>query len=64
MPPGNLFCEVFWACPTGRRPRGRPKTHWRDYIFFASPLRRAEGGKFSAFLLRLVLLDPEKWQKK
>ncbi|KAL4009643.1 hypothetical protein ACER0C_003495 [Sarotherodon galilaeus] len=20
------------ACPTGRRPRGRPRTRWRDYI--------------------------------
>jgi len=22
---------VFQARPTGRRPRGRPRTHWRDY---------------------------------
>jgi len=26
MPPG----EVFQACPTGRRPRGRPRTRWRE----------------------------------
>ena len=32
MPPGRLPGEVFWACPTGRRPRGRPRTRWRDYI--------------------------------
>jgi len=24
--------EVFQARPTGRRPRGRPRTRWRDYI--------------------------------
>ncbi|KAI3355548.1 hypothetical protein L3Q82_018375 [Scortum barcoo] len=24
--------EVFQACPTGRRPRGRPRTRWRDYV--------------------------------
>uniref|UniRef100_A0A3B3QX38 Reverse transcriptase domain-containing protein n=1 Tax=Paramormyrops kingsleyae TaxID=1676925 RepID=A0A3B3QX38_9TELE len=32
MPPGRLPGEVFWACPTGRRPRGRPRTRWRDYV--------------------------------
>uniref|UniRef100_A0A3Q4AJ45 Uncharacterized protein n=1 Tax=Mola mola TaxID=94237 RepID=A0A3Q4AJ45_MOLML len=32
MPPGCLPGEVFRACPSGRRPRGRPKTRWRDYI--------------------------------
>ncbi|CAL9694307.1 unnamed protein product [Knipowitschia caucasica] len=29
MPPGRLPGEVFWARPTGRRPRGRPRTRWR-----------------------------------
>ncbi|KAI3356217.1 hypothetical protein L3Q82_017465, partial [Scortum barcoo] len=24
--------EVFQACPTGRRPQGRPRTRWRDYV--------------------------------
>ncbi|TWW73181.1 hypothetical protein D4764_15G0005750 [Takifugu flavidus] len=24
--------KVFQTCPTGRRPRGRPRTKWRDYI--------------------------------
>ncbi|KAK3551381.1 hypothetical protein QTP70_016644 [Hemibagrus guttatus] len=33
MPPGRLPGEVFWACPTGKRPRGRPRTRWRDYVF-------------------------------
>ncbi len=32
MPPGHLPVGVFWACPTSRRPRGRPRTCWRDYI--------------------------------
>uniref|UniRef100_A0A3P9DSK2 IRG-type G domain-containing protein n=1 Tax=Maylandia zebra TaxID=106582 RepID=A0A3P9DSK2_9CICH len=32
MPPGHLLGEVFQACPTGRRSRGRPRTRWRDYI--------------------------------
>ncbi|KAK0147800.1 putative uncharacterized transposon-derived protein F52C9.6 [Merluccius polli] len=31
MPPGRLPGEVFRARPTGRRPRGRPRTRWRDY---------------------------------
>ncbi|KAI3365359.1 hypothetical protein L3Q82_010444 [Scortum barcoo] len=32
MPPGRLPREVSQACPTGRRPRGRPRTRWRDYV--------------------------------
>ncbi|TWW74383.1 hypothetical protein D4764_14G0003860, partial [Takifugu flavidus] len=32
MPSGCLPLEVFRTCPTGRRPRGRPRTRWRDYI--------------------------------
>ncbi|KAK0140999.1 hypothetical protein N1851_021987 [Merluccius polli] len=32
MPPGRLPLEVFWVRSTGRRPRGRPRTRWRDYI--------------------------------
>ncbi|TWW74373.1 hypothetical protein D4764_14G0003740 [Takifugu flavidus] len=32
MPSGRLPLEVFQTCPTGRRPRGRPRTRWRDYI--------------------------------
>ncbi|TWW74590.1 hypothetical protein D4764_14G0005930 [Takifugu flavidus] len=31
MPSGRLPLEVFRTCPT-RRPRGRPRTRWRDYI--------------------------------
>ncbi|KAK3525741.1 hypothetical protein QTP70_007388 [Hemibagrus guttatus] len=33
MPPGRLPGEVFRACPTGKRPQGRPRTCWRDYVF-------------------------------
>ena len=32
MPQWHLPREVFLACPTGRRPRGRPRTGLRDYI--------------------------------
>ncbi|TWW73592.1 R2DM Retrovirus-related Pol polyprotein from type II retrotransposable element [Takifugu flavidus] len=32
MPPGCLPGEVFRACPSGRRPPGRPRTRWRDYV--------------------------------
>ena len=32
MPPGRLPWEVFLACPAGRRPRGRPRTRWSDYV--------------------------------
>ncbi len=32
MPPGRLPREVFQARPAGRRPRGRPRSRWRDYI--------------------------------
>ena len=31
-PPGCLPGEVFRVRPTGRRPRGRPRTRWRDYV--------------------------------
>ncbi|TWW64246.1 hypothetical protein D4764_03G0012540 [Takifugu flavidus] len=32
MPPGRLPGKVFRACPSGRRPPGRPRTRWRDYV--------------------------------
>ena len=32
MPPGRLPKEVLLARPTGKRPRGGPRTKWRDYI--------------------------------
>lgn len=30
-PGGHPLLQVFWTHPT-RRPWGRPRTHWRDYI--------------------------------
>ncbi|KAL6118110.1 uncharacterized protein ACO6RY_15769 [Pungitius sinensis] len=30
--PGRLPWEVFQARPAGKRPRGGPRTRWRDYI--------------------------------
>lgn len=32
MPLGCFPGKLFWAHPTGRRPQGRLRTHWRDYI--------------------------------
>ena len=32
MPAGRLPREVYKACPTGSRPRGRPRIRWRNYI--------------------------------
>ncbi|KAK3537233.1 hypothetical protein QTP70_003994 [Hemibagrus guttatus] len=32
MPQGRLPGEVFRACPLGKRPRGRPRTRWGDYV--------------------------------
>ncbi len=32
MPLGRLPGEVFRKRPTGRRPRGRPRTRWRYYV--------------------------------
>ncbi|TWW75583.1 hypothetical protein D4764_13G0002450 [Takifugu flavidus] len=32
MPPGRLPGGMFRACPSGRRPPGRPRTRWRDYV--------------------------------
>ncbi|TWW56724.1 hypothetical protein D4764_08G0007110 [Takifugu flavidus] len=32
MPPGRLPGDVFRAYPSCRRPPGRPRTRWRDYV--------------------------------
>lgn len=32
MAPGALPVEVFQGCLTGRRPKDRPVTCWRDYV--------------------------------
>lgn len=30
MRPGYLPVDVFWGCPTSRRPPGRPRTQQKD----------------------------------
>ncbi|KAI3362276.1 hypothetical protein L3Q82_012590, partial [Scortum barcoo] len=35
--------EVFQACPTGRRPWGRPRTRWRDYVSVSAGLGTPRG---------------------
>ncbi len=32
MPPAHLPREVFQACPAGRRPQGRSRSRWGNYI--------------------------------
>ena len=32
MPPGRLPREMFQERSAGKRPQGRPRTGWRDYI--------------------------------
>ncbi|KAK3530371.1 hypothetical protein QTP86_024408 [Hemibagrus guttatus] len=32
MPPGRVPGQVFQACPIGKRPRGRPRNCWREYV--------------------------------
>ena len=41
--PGRLAKQVLLATPTGKLPRVRPRTRWRDYIFDLAglPLRGA-----------------------
>ena len=63
MAPGCLPLEVFLACPTRRRPRGRLKTRWSDYGRGKSPrlsgriwmdgiLRPPHTGQTSNFLIQ------------
>ncbi|KAK3540137.1 hypothetical protein QTP70_026880 [Hemibagrus guttatus] len=68
MPPGRIPGEVFRACPTGKRPRGRPRTRWRDYVSRLAwerlgvppeELEEVSGEReFWASLLRLLPLRP------
>ena len=65
IPPGR---EVFWACPTERRPQVRPKTRWKDYIsrlvwehlgVLSEELEEAAGEReVWASLLQLLPRDP------
>ncbi|TWW54485.1 hypothetical protein D4764_0145930 [Takifugu flavidus] len=69
MPPGHLPGEVFRACPSGRRPPGRPRTRWRDYVsrlvwerlgIPPEELEEVAGEKeVWAFLLRLLPPRPD-----
>ena len=69
MPPERVPREVFWACPSRRRPRGRPRTHWRDYIprlAWEHLGVSLEGlvdvaGKKSVWISLLKLLPPAIW---
>jgi len=66
MPPGHLRLEVFQAHPIGRRPRGRPRTRWRDHIFWlacerlGSPQNELENvaGEREVWVSLLGLLHP------
>ncbi|KAK3531087.1 hypothetical protein QTP70_010370 [Hemibagrus guttatus] len=74
MPPGRLPGEVFQACPTGKRPRGRPRTPWRDHVSRLAwerlevPLEELEevSGEREvwASLLRLLPRDPASDKRK
>lgn len=51
MIPGHLLREMLQAFPTRRRPRGRPRTCWRDYAsqpawknLWCPPGRDGKGG--------------------
>jgi exonuclease III len=33
MPPERLVKQVYEAIPTGKRPRGRPRRRWKNYIY-------------------------------
>lgn len=35
----------FWACVMGKRPQGRPRNHWRDYISHTPQDRPGGAGK-------------------
>jgi len=75
MPPGCLPLEVSRARLTGRRPRGRPRTRWRDYISHLAwehlgvPQEELESvaGERDVWGLCLACcphdLDPDKWMK-
>lgn len=42
MPLERLPLEVFQARPSGRRPRDRPRTCWRDYLLYTTWLNSTE----------------------
>uniref|UniRef100_A0A8C6P1M8 Reverse transcriptase domain-containing protein n=1 Tax=Nothobranchius furzeri TaxID=105023 RepID=A0A8C6P1M8_NOTFU len=72
MPPGCLPGEVFRARPTGRRPKGRPRTRWRDYVSLLTreclgipPEELAQvAGEREVWASRLRLLPPRPDSRK
>lgn len=44
MRPVHLPLEVFKAGPTGRRPWGKPRACWRDYILSGLGMPRGPPG--------------------
>lgn len=63
----SLLLDVFRACPSGRRPKDRPRTHWRDSIsllaweHFGVPKEELESiaGEKEAWNTLLSLLPPQ-----
>uniref|UniRef100_A0A3Q3QM50 Podocin n=1 Tax=Monopterus albus TaxID=43700 RepID=A0A3Q3QM50_MONAL len=51
MPPGRLPREVFRACPTGRRPQGRPR------ILFSAPSTDKKAGSLGCIGWLLVIIS-------
>lgn len=51
----SLPGEGFWAGPTGRRPGGRPKIHWRDSADPGLPWKELDkvAGEMKSWLLCL-----------
>ncbi|XP_018538853.1 uncharacterized protein LOC108887791 [Lates calcarifer] len=73
MPPRRLPLEIFQAHPTGKRPWGRPRTSWRDYVSllawerFRNPQEELENvaGERDVWNALLSLLPPQfqnKWE--
>ena len=68
MPPGRLPGRVLRACLTRKRPRGRPRTCWRDYVtwlawerlgtFLEDLEEVSEEREIRSSLLRLLPLQP------
>lgn len=61
MPPRCLPLEVVQSCPTGQRPCGSPRTHWRNYISQRAlerlgVLQEEQGSAFSEPKARNTLL--------
>lgn len=60
MPPGCLSSELVRACPSSRRPSGRPRTHWECLGVPPEELEEVAEEKVSLFLCDLT---QDKWRK-